>query len=302
MQQQGNTAQYGGNRAIPIGMELIVRKTEKLTTALYMVSDIIPDRDPIKWKVRETCIELLSDITLSTTGTPADRIVLLKNSMRQIEKISSLLDVAWTTRLVSEMNAELLRREFLALHDAIRLEMDALLRGEANFDAIKTMKLPGGSGVRTVKPLQNRFIPEFKEESRERPLHPQVAHTTPRIEGVTPASHLKPITNNDHGAIRESARVDGSTLATNVSRSAQREEAVRDEGGNDTRIPKDDRKKIILALLKQQPSLTVKDIVKSIQGFSEKTIQRELGALTEDGLVSKTGEKRWTTYSITQGH
>jgi DNA-binding HxlR family transcriptional regulator len=35
-----------------------------------------------------------------------------------------------------------------------------------------------------------------------------------------------------------------------------------------------------------------------IRGVSEKTIQRELGALIESGLVMKQGERRWSVYSL----
>jgi len=65
-------------------------------------------------------------------------------------------------------------------------------------------------------------------------------------------------------------------------------------------VARDDRRKIILALIKQKPSLTVKDIVKSIPGYSEKTIQRELLAMVADGILVKRGERRWSTYSLAQ--
>ncbi len=68
------------------------------------------------------------------------------------------------------------------------------------------------------------------------------------------------------------------------------------------RIPRDDRKRIIFALLKQRTDLTVKDITKSIPGFSEKTIQRELVNMVEQGVIVRKGEKRWTTYAIPNGH
>jgi len=61
---------------------------------------------------------------------------------------------------------------------------------------------------------------------------------------------------------------------------------------------RDDRRKIILALIKQKPSLTVKDIAKSIPSVSEKTIQRELLSTVSEGTLQKRGERRWSTYSL----
>jgi DeoR/GlpR family transcriptional regulator of sugar metabolism len=65
-------------------------------------------------------------------------------------------------------------------------------------------------------------------------------------------------------------------------------------------VARDDRRKIILALIKQKPSLTVKDIAKSISGYSEKTIQRELLAMVAEGILAKKGERRWSAYSLAQ--
>jgi hypothetical protein len=62
----------------------------------------------------------------------------------------------------------------------------------------------------------------------------------------------------------------------------------------------DDRRKIILALIKQKPALTVKDIARSIPHVSEKTIQRELLSMVSVGILFKRGERRWSTYSLRQ--
>lgn len=58
------------------------------------------------------------------------------------------------------------------------------------------------------------------------------------------------------------------------------------------------RQETILALLKGSGALGIKDIAAHIVGCSEKTVQRELVALTTTGKVSKTGEKRWSRYTI----
>lgn len=61
---------------------------------------------------------------------------------------------------------------------------------------------------------------------------------------------------------------------------------------------KDSRQTRIIALLKTQPNLTIKDFVKVINDCSEKTIQRELISLVEKGIVKREGERRWSTYSL----
>lgn len=57
-----------------------------------------------------------------------------------------------------------------------------------------------------------------------------------------------------------------------------------------------DRSAVILELVRKKKSLSIKDIAAVITDCSEKTIQRELALLIEQGLVRKVGERRWSVY------
>lgn len=72
---------------------------------------------------------------------------------------------------------------------------------------------------------------------------------------------------------------------------SQRQDSIKD-------IDKGQRKEAILALLRQKTNLTVKDFASVVPEYSEKTIQRELIALVEEGVVRKEGERRWSSYSL----
>lgn len=63
---------------------------------------------------------------------------------------------------------------------------------------------------------------------------------------------------------------------------------------------KDDRRQAILKLLSERSNLSIKDFATVIPSYSEKTIQRELLSLVEDGVVKKVGERRWSTYSLAE--
>jgi hypothetical protein len=62
--------------------------------------------------------------------------------------------------------------------------------------------------------------------------------------------------------------------------------------------PKNDRQKVIVDTIKEKGELSIKDLTDVIHGCSEKTIQRELISLVSDGVLSKTGERRWSRYSL----
>lgn len=57
-----------------------------------------------------------------------------------------------------------------------------------------------------------------------------------------------------------------------------------------------DRMSLILELVRKKKSVSIKDIAREIKGCSEKTIQRELNVLIEQGLVRREGERRWSVY------
>lgn len=56
------------------------------------------------------------------------------------------------------------------------------------------------------------------------------------------------------------------------------------------------RMSLILDLVRKRKSLSIKEISAVIRDCSEKTIQRELALLIEQGLIRKVGERRWSVY------
>ncbi|MDB5265305.1 MAG: hypothetical protein JWM39_18 [Parcubacteria group bacterium] len=59
-----------------------------------------------------------------------------------------------------------------------------------------------------------------------------------------------------------------------------------------------DRREAILSILRSKGPSYIKDISTVIRDVSEKTIQRELLALSEEGTIIRSGERRWTTYAL----
>jgi hypothetical protein len=59
---------------------------------------------------------------------------------------------------------------------------------------------------------------------------------------------------------------------------------------------KSKRQDAILSFINERKSVGIKDIAALFSDTSEKTIQRELGALVATGKITKRGEKRWSIY------
>lgn len=58
------------------------------------------------------------------------------------------------------------------------------------------------------------------------------------------------------------------------------------------------RRKKILEVVRSKGQATIHEFIQSIQGCSSKTIQRELTSLVLSGTLKKTGERRWSKYSL----
>lgn len=80
---------------------------------------------------------------------------------------------------------------------------------------------------------------------------------------------------------------------------ATRPPAVKDNQGHvSDKAVSTGRREAILSVLKSKGPSYIKDISTVIRDVSEKTIQRELAVLVSEGAITRTGERRWTTYTL----
>lgn len=61
---------------------------------------------------------------------------------------------------------------------------------------------------------------------------------------------------------------------------------------------KTDRGERIIEHIRLKGAATIRDLTSVVKGCSEKTIQRELSALVEEGRIRREGERRWSRYLI----
>ena len=310
----------------PHGFDYVMRKAEKLTTALYLVTDIMSEKEPLKWKAREIGVDLLSDITIASSLTASEKMSVLRNIMKKAEKVIAFLDVAQAAHLMSDMNSSMLKKEYIALKDNIEGEWSRVheksksIFSENFFDVPKNTvqepeRLPSSTfphRVNATAPFIQREELRQENENKSSQETASSAQNKPMLateaaETATPVS-ATPMTLRKHEevkketpplfgrmSVRESdVRMSAPQLPT--ARPSANEQSDFFRPRNDAE--RDDRRKIILALIKQKPALTVRDITKSIPQVSEKTIQRELFSMVAEGTLLKRGERRWSTYSL----
>ncbi len=261
----------------------LYKKTEKLATAIYMITNFIKDNEPLKWKFRDHALKLVSLTSAFTSVDLAHRKDLLKQYQATALEIVSFASLAQNSSLVSEMNASILIREFNALIAHIEKDENKKSNDE-------TVVLD--SAFFQVKEETPRTNVLYKEESSIVSTISQNPSFNQSKQGI-PATHIQVTETKSQYLpdIKDISQTHHVSVPAQVSQPA-REKVIKTEGS------KDDRQTLIIKALTKRSGLNIKDFIDVIKGVSSKTIQRELLAMVSAGILKKEGERRWSTYSL----
>ncbi len=91
----------------------VLKRTERLTSALYLISSFIPDHDPLRTDLRKTGLLLLSDIATGALRHRPEEV------LSRIASLVALLEVAEASRYLSPMNGKILREKYGELTNAL---------------------------------------------------------------------------------------------------------------------------------------------------------------------------------------
>lgn len=90
----------------------LYNKAERIAAALYLVSNMMPEGEILKTKIRSLSLELVSLCISLKDNTEINNQLLLKNLEKKILELVSLLNITSVSGLISEMNAGILKKEF----------------------------------------------------------------------------------------------------------------------------------------------------------------------------------------------
>ena len=196
------------------GLSSAQGKLEKITMAIYLVTDFFPNGEPLKYHLRDKCVSLMSFImSFNNSQESFTKIYSLSS------EINSLLKLSASSKLVSEMNYSILVNEY------------------------------------------GKFLKMIKDSEPERNM----------------------LSRNFFKAEESISEVTTKDKIYKGQYKGQK-----------------DRMSLILEFIKSQKTPSIKDIAAKIKDCSEKTIQRELGVLIDQGLIRRVGERRWSHYEAIQ--
>lgn len=241
-------------------------KGQKLTQAVYYVTTNFPDSEPLKWRLRDVSLDILSDLSLMqpinldagdvSQGhhlSPLFKVSVLESASLKISQIISWLNVSLAGNFSSDLNLVILRDEYVSFQ--------SFLNEKVSNHGVKKMLSPG------------------QEE---------IALNSPGVESVRSelsVSHRLPEQINKGQIVTD--RVD----SRHYQKISQLPHKNRD-------VAKDSRRSVIVDFLKGKDWTSIKDIADAVGGCSTKTIQRELSELVQKGILRKKGDRRWSRYLL----
>lgn len=281
---------------------MIAKKSERLVTALYLVTDLIDGSDPIKNGLRKNCVALLSSMNALAQMDVKDKLTEFKMSLRSVTEIISLLHVASTTGLISDMNGIILTEGFRTLQLVLEKKQPILTRDMLTIDSEEALSSSVTQHSGIVSTSYDVLTPLGMARAQEKNAQGDVGSvlkrqsTTQVSQGNTNPEAKEKVSSTKR---QEDGQQKGQVSVPSVrSVLLQHATPVPQALPSSFQNRKQTRREQIVSLFVKGVDVSIKDIAARIKGCSEKTIQRELNALVYDNVIERIGEKRWSRYIL----
>lgn len=269
-------------------MAFIAKKTEKLATAIYRVTDFISNDDPLRARMRGKALDLLEGVLRIFHEHLPSSYDAQRRIFHDFALMDTLLEISHNGSLVSETNFSILADEYRTLLSMVAEECaEGEEGGDVSVSETETDRFSDTHRHAVKKDIFKNSIKDKHELSfiNER------ARIGEAGGSLSPSTQTRDTTGGKAGDTGGVKRVASRGYA---GRGRTRESASRSE-----------RRALILdCIRKKGGDVGIKDIleVPEIAGkLSEKTLQRELMGLLEEGKIRKRGERRWSRYFLAHG-
>lgn len=235
--------------------------SQKITEALYRITDFFSSKEPLKWILREEGMKIFRLVSSLEALSLNKKISNLDAASQKIEQIISLFEIAASNSFMANANFEVLKREYNNLKNAI--------------NSNKALYLP----------FQNLQDIDFLTDS---------------VSKLTLAAECaKPLLNNNQEPLSFIKEPDINTVYSNRHTNGQNTDivSITDKKSNNTT---ENRTNKLLDIIKSKPNkkIGVCEVFSYFEGISKKTVQRDLINLVRNGNLKAEGEKRWRKYTL----
>ena len=122
--------------------EHLLDRAQKITEALYRVTDFFSDTEPLKWVLRKEAVEIFNFILKISISSPGDdKHHVLENIKNRIRTLLRILEIASSNSFVSETNFNVLKREYTTIMDVLVSSNNDLLLESVTLSDYQTKKM-----------------------------------------------------------------------------------------------------------------------------------------------------------------
>lgn len=100
----------------------LFKKTERISAAVYLVSDLFSENEPLRIRLREFCLCLLSKLSSLLESPSDEKSAVAKLVLVSLAELDSQLGIAHMTGLISSMNFTILNKEICSLGEVVETE------------------------------------------------------------------------------------------------------------------------------------------------------------------------------------
>lgn len=238
--------------------EYICKKAERISSAIYLITEHIKDTDPLKSLARNKAMAIIFSASSFNYTSFTEGDLALSKIKAILWETKSIAGVAYNVGLISEAN-------YLILSQGIRdllMEVNNFYYGKSEnhvsedfFSVPKTVNL-----ISKPEPSNRMASPDFITEQKTKSYKRQ---------------------NLTQG-----------TTGSNQQRDSIKDNKIHPSSSDKKKVRRDS----VISVLNKNQGIDIKGFSLAISDCSEKTIQRELTLMLNEGLIRKEGERRWSRY------
>jgi len=251
--------------------DFLYKKTERISTAVYLVSNLMSVNEPIKWQLRKTALGLIDKVMSLSNATMSSRDISIRDINQKLFQLISLYEIAFRSGFISEMNYKI-----------VDTEMKKIASFLSEFDS-------QDSQARSSLFDETFFTEDINDLEKD-----QIKKDISQKDKITRGIY------KGHQEVfkRQEKFMSDITHVNKVKDTVKKTEKKVTYNNSSKSQDRNKRREDILNIIKQKGNVSVKDISNIIKDTSEKTIQRELISMVEEKLLLKEGERRWSRYMI----
>lgn len=265
----------------------VYRRSEKICKAYFLLTQHMQNNDSIKLKLRTLALDMSSK-TLDLVASFNKTEDLARDVAMKSMALVSVSDIAVADQSISAANFNLVVNQVQIFIEEVETYWKTLSHKN---QAIPTHLFEMDTLDASYKNSRTLITEDSINNSVNANIFQDLSFN--KKEEIYPENKVSKIS---HKKVIDPAAVRGTNA--NVVRDSNATNNVKPQIGMDTNGTKNERQTLILSTIKSKGESSIKDLTDVIKGCSEKTIQRELIALVSSGDLLKTGERRWSRYSV----